>query len=97
MLYKSIPLNNTYIPILRFIGEAAYNIAKTTSRHGEKFEKRASENPFWRKNVADKKNRAKTVPLQIAITVKGIYGIKKFFPLLNCRSELTIAAAPPHL
>jgi hypothetical protein len=41
---------------LRF-GAAANNIAKTTSRHGEKFEKRASEKLVWRRNVADKKSR----------------------------------------
>jgi hypothetical protein len=42
---------------LRFGGAAANNIATTTSRHGEKFDKRASEKPVWRKNVADKKSR----------------------------------------
>jgi hypothetical protein len=38
-------------------GAAANNFAKTTSRHGEKFEKRASEKPVWRKKVADEKPR----------------------------------------
>jgi hypothetical protein len=59
MLYKPITLKktNTHIRILRFGGAAANNIATTTSRHGEKFEKRASEKPVWRKNVEDKKSR----------------------------------------
>jgi hypothetical protein len=35
--------NKTHIRILRISGAAANNFAKTTSRHGEKFEKRASE------------------------------------------------------